>query len=191
MQDIFAIRPIHARAISIRGFTLVELMVTIAVLAIILGIAAPSFTEIIHRNRLVAGANELVAAMQTAKMEAIRRNARVGLCPTVTGAACSGGDWSRLVVYEDANSNSSLDAGETVVREVQAVRSGAGISASSTVDRIRFGADGRARFGTAGATSGDISLVSSKLPSNGGTRRVQVSASRVSVCNPSGVPSCS
>lgn len=73
------------------GFTLVELMVTIAVLAILLAIGIPAFAPLIASNRLTSATNELVAALQTARTEAIRRNVRVTVCPAApTATACSG-----------------------------------------------------------------------------------------------------
>lgn len=57
-----------------RGFTLVELMVTIAVAAILITVAVPSFQEIIKRNQVVAQNNELIALIHLARNEAIRRN---------------------------------------------------------------------------------------------------------------------
>ncbi|TAL47467.1 MAG: prepilin-type N-terminal cleavage/methylation domain-containing protein [Methylovulum sp.] len=59
------------------GFTLIELMVTIAIASIVLGIAIPSFTETIANNRLTTHANELVTALNLARSEAIKRGVQV------------------------------------------------------------------------------------------------------------------
>lgn len=60
------------------GFTLIELMVTIAVAAILLAVAVPSFRHLIISNRLTTAANDVVTALTVARSEAIKRNADVG-----------------------------------------------------------------------------------------------------------------
>ena len=70
------------------GFTLIELAVTVAVLAILLAIAFPSFETMINQNRLTAASNEVIAALQHARLEAVRRNGRVAICNSRDGAQC-------------------------------------------------------------------------------------------------------
>lgn len=71
-----------------RGFTLIELMVTIAVAAILMALAAPSMTTLIGSNRIQAEAASLVGDMQFARAEAIKRGIDVTICPSSDGAAC-------------------------------------------------------------------------------------------------------
>ena len=65
---------------SARGFTLVELMITLTVATILLVIAVPSFSYIINSNRLTTTANALIGSLNTARMAAIQRNAPVQFC---------------------------------------------------------------------------------------------------------------
>lgn len=137
-------------AVGVRtsGFTLVELMVTLAVAAILMAIATPSFTSLINSNRLSGGANELVAALQTARMEAVRRNARVLVCRSENSQTCAGaGDlWPAWLVFVDVDADGVLDANEPVLR-VGNAHSAVQVRASPalTVDRLLFRPDGFAR----------------------------------------------
>jgi len=74
-----------------RGFTLVELMVSLLVAAILLGIAVPSFRDAALSSRLTGYANDLVASVQVARSEAIKRNLTVKLCASVNGSTCAAG----------------------------------------------------------------------------------------------------
>lgn len=110
----------HRRAISCRpsrvrmtshGFTLVELMITVAVFAIVAAIAAPAMQAMVAASRLNGATSELVTALQLARSEAIRRNARVTVCASADGTTCSGsGDWNRWIVTGRDNTTGTIDA---------------------------------------------------------------------------------
>lgn len=87
-------RPAHAL-----GFTLIELMITLIVAAVLLGIAAPSFSNMIASWRLTSQANEMVSVIHRARGEAIKLNRTVALC-RATGTACanSAGQWTGWII---------------------------------------------------------------------------------------------
>ena len=70
------------------GFTLVELMITLAVAAVVLTLAIPSFTSMINTNRLAALSNDIGGSVQLGRMEAVRRGVRVVACPSTDGSTC-------------------------------------------------------------------------------------------------------
>lgn len=74
-----------------RGFTLIELMVTLAVVAILAMIAVPSFRDTIRRNRVSAASNALLADIGYARAEAIDRGQTVTLCPSASVGSCTSG----------------------------------------------------------------------------------------------------
>ena len=71
------------------GFTLMELLMGIAVLAILTTLAVPAFNQFILNNRLAGQANEMVAAFQFARSEALKRGLSVQVCPSDDGENCS------------------------------------------------------------------------------------------------------
>jgi type IV fimbrial biogenesis protein FimT len=99
--------PIKGEAFPRSGFTLIELMVTVAVAAVVLAIAVPSFQDLIRSNRLATQANQLITALSLARGEAIKRGVRVTVCKsansTATSPACTtSGDWRQgWVVFVD------------------------------------------------------------------------------------------
>ena len=78
------------RAMLQHGFTLTEVLVVVSVLAILLAIAVPSFSDALLGSRLRSYANNLVASVHFARSEAIKRNAVVTLCASSNGTSCSG-----------------------------------------------------------------------------------------------------
>jgi type IV fimbrial biogenesis protein FimT len=101
------------------GFTLLELMITVSVAAILLGLGIPAFSDIIRNNRLTAAANDLLHSTQVARSEALKRQVPVVVCAsadsTATPPSCNDGAFTDWIVFVDTNSNWSVDATEVVL----------------------------------------------------------------------------
>jgi type IV fimbrial biogenesis protein FimT len=104
----------------VRGFTLIEVLVSLAILGILAALAAPSFSGSIKRQRVNSIKDDLIASMQTARSEAIRRGLNVflirspatGSCALATAPEFNCG-WQLVV---DANANNTADATEITNR---------------------------------------------------------------------------
>jgi type IV fimbrial biogenesis protein FimT len=119
-----------------RGFTLVELMVTIAVLAILLTIAAPAFSDLIMNNRLATATNEVQNALGYAKSEAGFRRQFVTVCTSSDGSSCAtSGNWQNgLLVFTDRGTVGVVDGSDQILKYIQFTGSGLLISSGDSTD---------------------------------------------------------
>lgn len=126
------------------GFTLVELMITLAIAALLLTVAVPSFNTTIKDNRLVTRANALVSAVGLARSEAVSFGRPASVCVSSDQATCTGEtNWTLgWMVWVDTNGNGVLDVGEA--RGLSAGFAGTGMTFNSAASQIQFTAQGAA-----------------------------------------------
>ena len=103
-----------------RGFSLIELMITIAVAAILFGIAVPQFSTVMQNARMGSARNSLFTAFQLARTEAITRRVHVVVCASAEGASCSGAWDSGAMVFVDANRNRQHESHEKLLTQFSA-----------------------------------------------------------------------
>lgn len=180
----------HQRA---GGFTMIELMITIAILGILIALAVPSFRALIVSNRITSHANELLAGLQIARSEAIRANARAVLCASTNNSTCTGGpNWTGWVAFVDTNRSGNRDGAETVLRSgtlrvgTVAVNSAAIGAAGSVI----FRSDGIARDGVGALLTGRIGVCEPATNPPQNARHVSIgSGSRFAIIRAS-APTC-
>lgn len=163
---------------KVRGFTLIELMITVAVLAILVGLGVPSFRDFIVGSRLTTQTNELVAAINLGRSEAVKRNRAISFCRTTTdtATACANttGTWEHWIILAGANE---------VVRRGNLPRFNGNLRVTSSLpaDRLIFAADGLARTTGGNLTNNETFTICAFSGPTQGTRRITLGAgSRVS-----------
>ena len=165
------------------GFTLIELMITITLGAIIMGIGVPSYQDFVVKNRIQTQASEIRSSLAMARVEAIRRGLRVRVCPGQNG--CDGsanwhGGWNSFV---DRNSDNNIVANETQL-EVH-IRLDGG-STLTGANNVIFRSDGTA------VRARTLHLCSANNHAQHRRRIAISSVGRVRVCGPpaAGEPAC-
>ena len=154
------------------GFTLIELMITVAIAAIVMAIGIPSFRETINQNRLTTATNELVGALNLARSEAIKRGVRVTLCPS-SGADCEAVGYEKgWIVFTDLNNNAKVNDAETVIRIFEKLPEGMSLTGNENVDTyISYTGDGVSRLNGGAFQTGTLTVCK-----NGKARKIVLSS---------------
>lgn len=101
-----------------RGFTLIELMITVALLAIGLALGTPYIRDAVMNMRMTAQANDLMADLALARSEAVKRNVSVLLCTSIDGTTCGGTSWTDgWIVFPDVDGNGAQNLSGTPAPE--------------------------------------------------------------------------
>lgn len=129
-----------------KGVTLVELMITVSIVAIILAFVGPSIQSILIKNRIVAEINETSSLIQYARHHAIDEQAQVVVCPSADFSVCST-DWNNpKIVFIDDDSNAIRGATEELLVTIGATSSTSLMT--NTTDIIMFTGTGEANLAT-------------------------------------------
>jgi type IV fimbrial biogenesis protein FimT len=140
------------------GFTLVELMIAVALVAILLATAVPALDDFTNNARQTGTINDFISSIHIARNTAITTNSRVTMCASASGANCELTTWdSGWIVFGDLNSNGSLDAGETIVSASAAVE-GLNIRSGEFPAALMYRPNGRAMTAALTGNSGEFAV---------------------------------
>lgn len=130
-----------------KGFSLIELMIVIAIISIIAALAVPSFENIIRKQKVIGEANRLFSLLYFAKSEAIKRNVVITICKSDNRVEC-GGTWSDgWIVFVDSNKDGDRSVSETVISMGR-------IAGDYRLSWTAFGSNNYIRFTDKGLTLG-------------------------------------
>jgi type IV fimbrial biogenesis protein FimT len=134
------------RAARSPGFTLLELLITMSIAAILLTLAVPSFRYVTNSNRIAGEVNGLLGDLQFARAEAIKEGRTVTVCVSTDGQNCAGSTtWqSGWIVFSDPTDVGVVDPGETILRWQKTFSGSDTFLASNNVAAITFNREGYA-----------------------------------------------
>lgn len=160
------------------GFTLLELLVVMALCAILSTLATSAFSGMLKVINLCAATNAYFSSIHLARSEAIKRNARVTLCKSAQGDACDViGGWEQgWIVFHDANENAMLDPGEEVVTRQGALPTAIRFTGNGPVaNYVSYTATGNTKFSSGAFQAGTIFVCTeSTTPAN--ARQIVISS---------------
>jgi type IV fimbrial biogenesis protein FimT len=178
------------------GFSLIELMVVIAIAAVLAALAVPSFQGMVASSNLTSTTNDLVATFARARSDAIRRGKRVTVCMSSDGATCTtSGAWTQgWIMFNDGN---HAAAGATVESSTDiTIVSGAltnnivVVAKANSMPYVSYSSDGQAKLMNGGSGAGTIRVcsVSTALANDARARDIKINwVGRVILEKPAGV----
>ncbi len=117
MQNSKKQNSVHTSRRAQHGFTLLELMIAITILAIGLTLAVPSIQTISANNQVSVANNSIVTGFNLARSEAVTRANNVVICPSSDGDACEDDNWDKgWIVFDDADGGGNMIEAEVIRR---------------------------------------------------------------------------
>ncbi len=148
------------------GFTLIELMVTVIVAAVLVGLAVPSMRTMVQNGHRTDVVNLFVSSLQLTRSEAVTRNRDVLMCAANSAqTACdTSGNWEDgWIVFVDADSDKSVSSGETVLRKVKSSDvDGFTIRSTEMPSYLYYRSSGRAKGSSTSVNAADFTVCDSR-----------------------------
>lgn len=133
------------------GFTLIELMFTIAVAAVLLAVGVPNFRDFVRNSRMAGAANDIITDFNLARSESIKRGVPVTLCKSQDGATCdadAADPFNRWIVFVDDadpavvdavnDGDGEADADELILRQRDAIADTITVLTNANARRMTF-----------------------------------------------------
>lgn len=160
LSDMYILTNYRSAAQRSAGFSLIELLITIAISAIILGIAAPSFNELMARSRMTDASRDLADRLAVAMT--VSESRPTTICVSSDGKNCTAtANWdSGYIVFTDAGTVGVVDGTDAILERALPVTGGVSVKSSMELGGTAF-------------TTGQIHFVE-RAPEAGGALRFTV-----------------
>ena len=165
-----------------RGFTLIEVLVVLALAALLQTLAAPALSAMVDQVRVGSAAQTLHGSLQLARSEAIKRNGRVVVCKSADGLSCvTAGGWEQgWIVFHDRNNNATLDSGEPVLLQERGLPPSLRLTGNSQVKSyVSYTPLGVTQTPGGGFQAGTLTVCRQSASSTAGRQIIISSAGRV------------
>jgi len=138
------------------GFTLYELMVTVAIVGVVLAFGVPNMRQFNQNAKMTSTANDLHAAFHLGRSEASRAKTNITICPSDDGATCGAADvtWDQgYIVFVDLDGDIAVDGDDAILRTQPAIADGITLKVANDARYFSFAATGLGRSGVNGETA--------------------------------------
>ena len=159
-----------------KGFTLLEALVVLALMAALVALAAPSLSGLRQKHQMQSQAEQMLSSLMLARSEALQRQQRVTLCVLGLGGGCATeGSWAQgWLVFVDGPDNAVRDSTETVLMVHPALPPFLKLQGNATVNRyVSYGPEGRSQSISGGFQAGTLTLCA---PGQNATWRLVINA---------------
>ncbi len=163
---------------TLRGFTLVETVVVLAILGVLLGVVAPSIAAVADSMILTSQVNVYLAALHLTRSEAVKRNSRMTLCKSADGLSCTpDGGWQQgWIIFHDPNHDAVKDETEAMVHQSPSLPSGFQLVGNSNVAKyVSFDATGGTKLASGAFQAGTLTLCRQSV-SGGEARKIVINS---------------
>lgn len=129
----------NRRCITSAGFTLLELMIAVTIVATLAAIAISAYWSYLFQTRMAGEINNLAVSLYQARIDALSNGTPVSVCPSNNGVTCSGSRWEGgWIVFTDTGAPGQVDGTDAVLRIGQPIDSVTNLTIDGTVPYVRF-----------------------------------------------------
>ena len=141
-----------------RGFTLIEMMVAVALTGLLLSMAVPALQQFTSNARQTSTINDFVSSMHIARSTAVTTNFRTTVCASANGVSCQAVSWDEgWIVFGDRDSDQAVDADETIVASSDGA-DGLDIRSAEFGQFLMYRPNGRVMTASAAGNSGQFTV---------------------------------
>jgi len=145
-----------------RGFTLIEMMVAVALTGLLLSMAVPALQQFTSNARQTSTINDFVSSMHIARSTAVTTNFRTTICASSNGVSCEAVSWDQgWIVFSDRDSDQAVGNDETIVASSDGA-DGLDIQSAEFGQFLMYRPNGRVMTASAAGNSGQFTVCDSR-----------------------------